>query len=207
LSPLRLPIPPPGQDSVFTPDNAAKQALLVESPRGSNRSALASLHLPVLELLRPASQLVLQSEQLSALNRRQKFRELTLLTLNEIETLALENECLIEQLGDPVLICLVSRHDLLPQLAAKIALAREQSGSLYFELLIRRLQLSHLIVVQLQPLLHNFAGSLTESLLEHLASRVERRLLLLLLRRRNSRRNKHCKQCRQDQVPNSELHY
>ena len=110
LSPLRLPIPPPGQDSVFKHPGPVKQALLIHPGRVSHLSL--SLTLPRTQLLRPASHLVLKSKQLRALHWRQEFRELTLLALNEVETLPLDAQCFVEQLSDLVLVRLLTKQQL-----------------------------------------------------------------------------------------------
>jgi hypothetical protein len=178
LSPLRLPIPPPGQDSVFTPDTAVKQALSIQSRRPAHR-ALAALKLTGPELLRPAPELILQPEQLRALYGGQEFRKLALLILNEVEPLTLEHHRLIEQLRNPILIRLVSSDNLLPQLAAQFTLAHHEIAALLLELAIRGLKLLHLIVGELESAPDDFAGALTQTLFEHLSTRVHRRRLLL----------------------------
>ena len=181
LSPLRLPIPPPGQDSVFTPDSAVKQALLIES-RWPAHLTLAALKLACSQLLRPAPKLILESEQFRPLNRRQEFRKLALLILHEIESLTLEHHRLIEELRNAVLIRLVSRDNLLPQLSAQLTLAHHEVAALLFELSICSLQLLHLIVGELQPSPDDFAGALAQTIFEHLSTRVHRcRLLLRIL--------------------------
>jgi hypothetical protein len=125
----------------------------------------------------------LQSKQLCALNRREEFRQLPLLVLNEIEPLALEHHRLVEQLRNAILICLVSRDNLLPQLASHFTLAHQKIAALLLELAIGSLQFLHLIVGELEPALHDFPGSHSQTLFEHLPTRVNRGCLPLWILR------------------------
>jgi len=83
---------------------------LIHPRRVSHRSF--PLTLPLAQLLRPAPHLVLKSEELRALHWREEFRELTLLALNEVETLPFDVECFVEQLADFVLVRLLPKHQL-----------------------------------------------------------------------------------------------
>lgn len=141
LSPLRLPIPPPGQDSLFKTHRPVAQPLLLESPRSgrkisarahrrTHRAVLHStprhasaLHSTITKLLCPAPHLRLETEKLCALHRLEERRELTLFTLLEIESLSLDLHRLVEKLRDTILIRIVAGKKLLPKLAACVALA------------------------------------------------------------------------------------
>ena len=194
LSPLRLPIPPPGRDSVFKLHGPAIQALGDESRRALRR-ALSTLSLARTKLLCTAAHLVLKPEKLGPLNRREKLCQITLLILYQVQPLSLELQGLIEKLRYFLLVGLFSRKDLGPQCAPNLALTHDERSSLLLISPVRGLELLHLAFVEIEPALNDLSGAFSQSLLEHLPSwiRIRRAILRLCREQWDQARQRNCK--------------
>jgi hypothetical protein len=143
----------------------------VNHPRRVSHRTLP-LSLRCAQLLRAAPHLILKSEQLCTLNGSEKFCQLTLFALNQIQTLPLEVQRFIEKLTNLILIRLVTKQQLGSQAASDLALARDKLSSSRVELLVRRLELPHLRITQPKTTLNHFSRPLTKALFEHLPPRI-----------------------------------
>jgi hypothetical protein len=125
-------------------------------PRRTRNCAIAELH-------HPLAKLILETEILRALNRRQELPQLALFVLLEIESLTLKPHHLIEKSANLLLIGAVTRHQLRAQRLPRLPLLRHQRNSLPVEFLIRRLEPRHLVVVQLELPPDNLGTALAEA--------------------------------------------
>jgi hypothetical protein len=116
----------------------------------------------------PPAHVLLNAEELRALERRQELRELALLGLDGLQPVAGELHRLVEELPNAILVRLVAGVDLAPQLEPQLALAPNEIAPLRLETLIGLLQPSHLVVVQLELHPHDLRQSGTELTLHRL---------------------------------------
>ena len=142
------------------------------------RSAL--LH-ALSHLLETPAQLLLQGIVLHTLQRGEVSRELALLPLQQIETLALQREKRIDESREAILVRGHAGHELGSHLLPHPPLTLRQRSSLTFESRVRLAQLHHLRVVQLQPLAHHLLEPLSDRLYEHLTPRISGAALPCLL--------------------------
>jgi hypothetical protein len=106
------------------------------------------------------------------LNWSQEFRQLALLTCDDIETATLNTHQLVEQARHLLLIrrC---RRELGAQCLPSLSLFPKESDALPLELLVYRLQTGCLGVVQLESTPHDLRTPLPEATLELLPLRTE----------------------------------
>jgi hypothetical protein len=113
--------------------------------------------LPLLpNVLHSPTEIVLNPEVLGTLHRRHKRREVLLLTLSQIEPLALNLERLIEQIGHFPLVRRISRQHLGTERLAHLSLIAEQQHPFAFESIVHLTELTHLPIVQIETPTHDF---------------------------------------------------
>jgi hypothetical protein len=170
-------------------------------PRGTRSSPIAEFH-------HPLAKLILETEILRALNRRQELSQLALLVLLEIESLTLKPHHLIEKRANLLLIGAVTRHQLRAQRLPRLPLLRHQRNSLPVEFLIRRLEPRHLVVVQLELPPDDLGTALAEATFQLRATlscgrsprHTPGRYLCAEWRREDRRHNKCPEQSRQKKI-------
>src|SRR5687768_8883769 len=115
----------------FVSDIAIRPVGIRRQP--SHRPSLLSAPHP----LRAPAQLSLKTHNLRPLDVDQQHGQLPSRRLHERQPLPLQEECLIEQLADPALVCTVAGEYLLSEIPTHIALPRKKRNPLLPELPLR----------------------------------------------------------------------
>src|SRR5688500_15656881 len=171
LSPLRLPIPPPGRvgksSGPSAPGTLASGASCgrVAATRRGTGPAAAPPH-----ILHAAPHLILNREIACALRGSHEPCQRALLPRKKLDTPTLHIDELVDVPRDPILIRAVATHDFGAQAYPDVALLLIEQSPLPFHFAVHFPEPAHLLGVEAKLLLHDRRRALTNALLQRLAT-------------------------------------